>query len=48
MIVFDISPIIIFLIVLGMIAIGESLIVFAIWLENRKKKKKPRTEKNTR
>ena len=39
MIIFDISSIAIFLIVIGMIAIGEALIVLVIWLENRKKKK---------
>lgn len=44
--VFDVSKLLVPVIILGMIALGEATIVLAIWLENRKHTKCAKKSKN--
>ena len=44
--VFDVSRLLVPLIIVGMIALGEAIIVLAFWLENRKYKKRAKKSKN--
>lgn len=44
--VFDVSRLLVPLIILGMIALGEAIIVLAIWLENRNHIKRAKKSKS--